>query len=99
MTSDSKASSHFIDSQLLPGVELKMNHYVYLNPPATIKVAGNHRLYGVGQGVLVVQVLDHVASKHSVPLPVTIVPGLGSHLFSRGSAATREVNMIIAKNS
>ena len=99
MTADSGASSHLIDNKLLPSIELKMNHYVQLDPPVTINVAGNHRLYGVGQGVLVVRVLDHICSKHSVLLPVTIVPGLGRHPFSGGSAATRGVNMIIAKNS
>ena len=99
VTADSGASSHFIDNQLLPGIELKINHYVHLNPPVTINVAGNHRLYGVGQGVLVVQVLDHLGAKHSVQLPVTIVPGPSRHLFSRGSAAMKGVNMTIAKNS
>ena len=43
---DSGACSHFIDNQLLPSVELKMNHYVHLNQ---FNVGGNHRLYGVGQ--------------------------------------------------
>ena len=99
MTSDSGASSHLNDGQLLPGIKLKMHHYVQLDSPVTINVAGNHRLYGVDQGVKVVQVLDHIGSKHSVQLPVTIVPGLGRHLFSGGSAATIEVNMIIASNS
>ena len=66
-----------------------MNNYVQLDPPVTINMEGNHRLYGVGQGVLVVQVLDHICSKHSVPLPVTIVPGLGRHPF-RGDRQLRE---------
>ena len=100
MTADSGVSSHFIDNTLLPGIEHKMNHYVQLDPPVTtVNGEGNHRLYGVGQGVLVVQVLDHIGSKHSVQLPVTVVPGLGRHLFSGGSAATRGVTMIIATNS
>ena len=99
MTADSGASSHFIDNQLLTGIEHKMNHCVQLDPPVTINVAGNHRLYGVRQGVLVVQVLDHIGSKHSVQLPVTVVPGLGRHLFSGESVATRGVTIIIATNS
>ena len=98
MTADSGASSHFIDNQLLPVIEHKMNHYVQLDPPVTITVEGNHRLDGVGQRVLVVQVLDHIGSKHSVQLPLTVVPGLGRHLFSGGSAARRGVTMIIAAN-
>ena len=68
-----------------------MNHYIQLDPPVATDEAGNHRLYGVGQGVLVVQVLDHIGSKHSVQLPVTIEPELGMHLFSGGTAATRGV--------
>ena len=48
---------------------------------------------------LIVQVLEYIGSKHSVQLPVTIVPGLGRHLFLRGPAVTRGVNMIIATNS
>ena len=99
MTADSRASSHFINNQLLPGIQHKMNHDVQLDPPVIINVAGNHRLYGVCQGVLVVLVLDHIGSKHSVQLPVTIVPGLGRHIFSRGSAAARGVTMIIATQS
>ena len=99
MTADSGASSHFIDNQLLPGIEQKVNHYVQLDPPVTINIVGNHRLYGVGQGVLVVHVLDHIGSEHSVQLHITVVPGPGRHLFWGGSAATRGVTMIIATNS
>ena len=62
MTADSRASSHFIDNQLLPGIEHKMNHRVQLDPPETVNVAGNHGIYGVGQGVLFVQVSDHIGS-------------------------------------
>ena len=99
MTADSGASSHFIDNQLLPGFEHKINRYVQLDPPLIINVAGNHRLFGVGQGVLFVQVSDHIGSKHSVQLPVTVVPGLGRHLFSGGSAAAKGVAVIIATKS
>ncbi len=37
VTADSRASGHFIDNQLLPVIELKMSHYMYLNPSLTIK--------------------------------------------------------------
>ena len=89
MTAGSGASSHFIDNQLLPGIEHQINHYVQLDPPVTINLAGNHRLYGAGQGILLVQMFDHIGSKHSVQLPVTVVPRLGTYLFWGGSAATR----------
>ena len=99
MIADRGASSHFIDNQLLPGIEHEMNHDAQLDPPVTKSIAGNHRLYGVGQGVLFVQALDHIGSKHSVQLPVTVVPVLGRHLFSGESAAAREVTTIIATTS
>ena len=67
--------------------------------PVVIKVAGNHCLYGVGQGFLVVQVLDHIGSRHSVQLPVTIVLGLGCHILSGASPAARGVTVTIAMNS
>ena len=84
MTADSGVSSHFIDNQLLPGIEHKLNHYVQLDPPVTINVAGNHRLCIVGQGISLVQILDRICYKNSVQLPVSVVPGLGRHIFSRG---------------
>ena len=54
MTADSGASSHFTDNQLLRSIEHEMNYYVKLDPTVTVNVAGNNRLYGVGQGVLFV---------------------------------------------
>ena len=99
MTAGSGGSNHFIINQLLPDIELRINHFVHLNPPVTIKVAGSHRNSGVGEGVVVVQVLGHLDSKQSGQLPVTIVPGLARHLFSGRSAATKEVNMVISNNS
>ena len=38
MTADSGASSHLIEQQLLPDIQLKMNHDVLLYPPVTISV-------------------------------------------------------------
>ena len=100
MAADSGASSHFIDNQLLYGIEQKMPNYVVLDPPVTIIVAGNHRLSEIGQGVFVVIVVDRLGAEHSVQLLVTIVPGLGRHLFSGGAApATKGVNMVISKKS
>ena len=63
MTAARGASSHFIDNQLLPGTELKIYHDAQLDSPKTTNVAGSHRLYGVCQGVSVVQVLDHIGSE------------------------------------
>ena len=60
--------------------------FVHLNPPVTINIAGKHDGLGVGEGVLV-DVPDQM-SKHPARLAFTIVPGLGRHLFSGGTAAT-----------
>ena len=76
-----------------------MINYVYLAPPVTIDVAGNHRVFGVGRGVLMVNVVNHQGSTHPAQLPVTILPGLGRHLFSWETAAVKGVNMVIAKRS
>ena len=91
MTADSRASSHFIDNRLLPGIEQRMLNYVHLEPPLTLSVAGGYRLSGVGKGVFMVEVEDQQGIKNPVQLPVTIVPGLGRHLFRRNSSNKRSV--------
>lgn len=89
MTADSSASSHLIDKQLLPGIEHKMLSYVHLNPAVTINVARGHRLSSVGRGILMVRVEYQQGVNHDVQLPVTIVPGLGRHLFSGVTATAK----------
>ena len=96
MTADSGASSHFVDNQLITGIEQRMLSYVHREPSVTINVAGGHRLSGVGKAILIVHVEDQQGIEHPVQLPVTMVPGLGRHLFSGGTAATKGVSMVIA---
>ena len=86
MTADSGASNHFIDNRCLPGIEQRMLNYVHLEPPVVINDAGGHRLSGFGKGILIVKVQDQQGIKHPVQIPVTIVPGLGRHLFSGRTA-------------
>ena len=50
MTADSGASSHFIENHILPGIEHKMNHYVQLDPPVTINLAGNFAFVALVKG-------------------------------------------------
>ena len=57
MTAHSGASRNFIDHQLLCGIEQKMINYVHQTPPVIINVAGNHRVFGVGKGMVIV--VDH----------------------------------------
>lgn len=63
---------------------------MHLDPPVPIKVAGTHRLSGVGKGGLIVQVEDQQGVKYPVKFPATIVPGLGRHLFTGGTAAAKQ---------
>ena len=85
MTADSGASSHFIGDRLLPIIEHCMLNCVHLEPPAIIYIAGGYRLSGVGKGILIVK----QGIQHPVLFPVTTVAGLGRHLFSRGTEATK----------
>ncbi|CAN0419554.1 unnamed protein product, partial [Pylaiella littoralis] len=54
MLVDSGASSHFIDSDILPDVQLLLDEYKYqeLHPPTTITTAGLHELSGRATGRL-----------------------------------------------
>lgn len=54
-----------------------------------MRVADGHCLSGVGEGGLIVQVEDQQDVKHNVQLPARIVPGLGRHVFSGGTATTK----------
>ena len=50
---DSGSSGHFLDSQLLPGIDQHMVEYTKLDPPMSILTAGRHLLYGTAKGVCV----------------------------------------------
>ena len=90
MTADRGASSHFIDSQLLEGIESKMAEYVHLDPPVTINVAGNHRLFGIGKGVLVVNVIDPLGSNHPCSFLSRSYPGWAGTYFRGEQQRRRE---------
>ena len=86
MTADSGVSSHFIDNQLLHGIEQKMLNYVNLDTPVTINVACNHRVSGIGKGVLIGIVVDHLGSKRSVKRArIRATPTVGRYSSDRGS--------------
>lgn len=61
----------------------QMINYMYLYPPVTANVAENRRMFGVGKGVLVVNVADHQGSNHAARLPDTVVWELGRHVCFR----------------
>ena len=99
MTSDCGASSYFVDSNLIGDIEARMKDIVKLDQPATIVVAGHSILRGISMGTLTVRVTDVQRFLHDMLLPAMNVLGLGRHLLSGGTAALKDINTAIAKES
>ena len=99
MTSDCGAASHFVDCNLVGGIESRMKDIVKLDPPATIVVAGHNTLRGVSMATLTVRVTDAQIFLHDILLPTMNVPGPGRHLFSGGTAALKGIRTIIVEES
>lgn len=98
MTVDTGASSHFVDSDLLPDVRNHMVEYTAIKPPLVIDVAGKGKLHGTAMGAMKVQVSDQQGLTRSIRLPFICVPTLGRHLFSAGAARKYGVALIFCKN-
>ena len=49
-------SKHFVDPELVRGMELRMQEYTRIEPPMEITAAGNNVLRGTAQGILLVVV-------------------------------------------
>ena len=99
MTVDTGASSHFLDSELLPDLEQRMIECTKIDPPLRITVAGQGQLPGTAKGVLKVVVTDQHGHSHPVRLPFICVPNLGRHLFSGGTARKQGVSTFIGPTS
>eukprot|EP00903_Cladosiphon_okamuranus_P018846 g17334.t1 len=99
MTADTGASSHFLDSELLPDLEQRMIECTKIDPPLRITVAGQGQLPGTAKGVLKVIVTDQHGNSHPVRLPFICVPNLGRHLFSGGTARKQGVSTFIGPTS
>eukprot|EP00903_Cladosiphon_okamuranus_P019947 g18331.t2 len=99
MTVDTGASSHFLDSELLPDLEQRMIECTKIDPPIRITVAGQGQLPGTAKGVLKVIVTDQYGNSHPVRLPFICVPNLGRHLFSGGTARKQGVSTFIGPTS
>ena len=82
-----------IHNQHFHGIEQNLLNYQQLNPLVAIYVAGNS---GFGDGVLVAIIADHLGSKHTVQLSVTIALRLCRHLLLRHTSASNGVDMVIA---
>ena len=86
---DSGSSKHFIDPELIPGVESRMQEYTRIDPPMVITTAGNNVLRGTAQGILLVIVRGIDDGLRTVKLPIVLVPGLKRNLFSTSAAAKK----------
>ena len=53
---DSGSSKHFIDPELIHGVESRMLEYTRIESPMEIRVAGDNVLRGTAQGIISVVV-------------------------------------------
>ena len=95
---ESRSSKHFIGPELIRGVEMKMLKYTRIEPPTKIRVAGDNVLRGTEQGMLLVLVRGTDDILKTVILPIVLVPGLKSNLFSSSAAAKKGVKAIIEEN-
>lgn len=77
----SSATGYFVDSELLPVLEGLLHELYHSCWDASI-TRGK-------KGMLPTVLYDSEAVKREVPLPATIVPGLGHHLFFTGMARGR----------
>ena len=95
---DSGSSKHFIDPELIRGVEARMLEYTKKEPPMEIRAAGDNMLYVTAQGILLVVVggTDDVLRK--VELPIVLVPGLKRDIFSSWAAGQKNVKTVIVKS-
>ena len=92
---DSRSSMHFIDPELIRGVESTMQEYTRIEPPMEIKTAVNNMLRGTTQDILLVVVRGTDDALRAVKLPIVVVPGLKRNLFSSTVAAKKGVKTSI----
>ena len=88
-------SKHFIDSNLIRGVDSRMQEYARIEPTMEITAAGNNVLRGTAQGILLVVVRGTDDALKTVKLPIALVPGLKRNLFSTSAAAKKDGETII----
>ena len=94
---DTGSSRHFIEAELIRGVETRMQdlEYIRIEPPIEITAAGNNVLRGTAQGILLVVVRGTDDALRTVKLPTVLVPELQRNLFSNSAAAKKGVKTII----
>ena len=99
MTVDTGASSHFVDTDLLPEITNHMIEYTKIDPPLVIDVAGKGKLQGTAMGAVKVNVSDHHGLARSIRLPFICVPTLGRHLLSGGTAMKHGIGVLFTPKS
>ena len=92
---DSVSSKHFIDPELIRGVESRMQEYTRIEPPMEITVAGNNVLRDIAQGILLIVVRGTDDALRTLKLDIVLVPDLKRNLFSGSVTAKKGVKTII----
>ena len=96
---DSDSWKHFIDSELIRGVESRMLEYARIEPPVEVRAAGDNVLRGTAQGILLVVVRGTDDVLRTVRLFVVLVRGLKRHIFSSLAAAQKGIKTVIEQKS
>lgn len=89
MLIDSSATDHFINRELLVGVENELEDGVEIIPPRPITVAGYVTVMSTVSGVLRLIVKDTSGKYQPIRIHVTLAPGIGQHLYSSGKALSK----------
>ena len=89
---------HFIDPELIRGVESRMLGYTKINPPMEIRAAADKTIFGTAQGILLFLARDTQDLCRTVKLPIALVPGLNINICSSiVGAAQKGVKTVITK--
>ena len=99
MLVDSGASAHFVDSNLLPDLHEFLVNRRELQPRMVIQTAGLHSIYGVATGQLPCIAVDTDGIEREITVRVTLVPGLGRHLFSPKAAQQHGIYTMFAASN
>ena len=97
LLADLGSSKHFIDEELIRGVESRMQECTRIEPPMEITTAVNNVLRGTAQGILLVIVRGTDDALRQVKLPIVLVPKLKRKLFSSLAAAKKGVKAVVKR--
>lgn len=92
MMADSGATDNFVDKELVPGIRGKMTDFSPIIPPREITTAGLHTVYGTAKGNIVFEATNSNGENQVASIPIMLVPGIGRHLCSSGSAEERGID-------